>query len=146
MNSTSVSGILKWLAGWLFVLATVPLFAAETPVPRPPGLERDVQFWIRVYTEVTTNGGFLHDDRNLAVVYEKIDFGANSSQRDRQKLVDDKRTGMSPRSSALPPRTWAAVGGRSTHQGYVGRGSHSRAHAPRGRQHPLPARAGGSFP
>ncbi len=34
-------------------------------MPRPAGLERDVQFWIRIYTEVTTNGGFLHDDRNL---------------------------------------------------------------------------------
>ena len=53
--------------GWLLALAALPLFAAETAVPRPPGLERDVQFWVRVYTEVTTNGGFLHDDRNLAV-------------------------------------------------------------------------------
>ncbi len=77
--------------GWLLVLAALPLLAAETPVPRPPGLERDVRFWIRVYTEVTTNGGFLHDDRNLAAVYEKIEFGSNSSPRDRQKLVDDKR-------------------------------------------------------
>jgi membrane-bound lytic murein transglycosylase D len=91
MNSTSVSGVLRWLAGWLFVLAAVPLLAAESPVPRPPGLERDVQFWIRVYTEVTTNGGFLHDDRNLAVVYEKIEFGSGSSPRERQKLVEQKR-------------------------------------------------------
>src|SRR3954468_13843779 len=91
MNSTSVSGALRWLLGWLLVLAAVPLFAAETPVPRPPGLEHDVQFWIRVYSEVTTNGGFLHDDRNLAVVYQKMEFGSNSSPRDRQKLVDDRR-------------------------------------------------------
>ncbi len=91
MNSTSVCGGWRWLFGWLFVLAAVPLFAAETPVPRPPGLERDVQFWVRVYTEVTTNGGFLHDDRNLRVVYEKIEFGSSSSPRERQKLVDDKR-------------------------------------------------------
>ncbi len=91
MNSTSVSRVWGWLAGWLLVLAMAPLFAAETPVPRPPGLERDVQFWLRVYTEVTTNGGFLHDERNLAVVYEKMEFGSNSSPRDRQKLVDDKR-------------------------------------------------------
>src|SRR6185369_10267799 len=91
MNSTSVSGVLRWLTGCLFLLVAVPLFAAETPVPRPPGLERDVQFWIRVYTEVTTNGGFLHDDRNLAVIYEKIEFGSNVSPRERQKLVDGKR-------------------------------------------------------
>ena len=27
---------------------------------------QDVNFWIRVYTEVNTNEGFLHDERNLA--------------------------------------------------------------------------------
>ena len=107
MNSTSVSGVLRWLAGWLLVLAAVPLFAAETPVPRPPGLERDVQFWIRVYTEVTTNGGFLHDDRNLGVIYEKMEFGSNSSPRERQKLVDDKRD----RYIAALKRIAAANGG-----------------------------------
>src|ERR1044071_3487267 len=91
MKSTLVSGVFRWLAGWLLVRAAAPLFAAETPVPRPPGLERDVQFWIRVYTEVTTNGGFLHDDRNLGVVYEKIEFASGASPRERQKLVDEKR-------------------------------------------------------
>lgn len=102
MNSTSVSGgawarqrprmgVFRWLVGWWLMFAALPLLAAESPVPRPAGLERDVQFWIRVYTEVTTNGGFLHDDKNLAVIYEKIDFGAGSSPRERQKLVDDKR-------------------------------------------------------
>src|ERR1044071_6161953 len=91
MKSTLVSGVFRWLAGWLLVLAAAPLLAAESPVPRPPGLERDVQFWVRVYTEVTTNGGLLHDDRNLGVVYEKIEFAPNSTPRERQKLVDDKR-------------------------------------------------------
>src|ERR1041384_2197417 len=96
MNSTSrgrtlARPVARWLLSCLFMLMALPLFAAESPVPRPPGLERDVQFWVRVYTEVTTNGGFLHDDRNLGVVYEKIEFGSNSSPRDRQKLVDDKR-------------------------------------------------------
>jgi membrane-bound lytic murein transglycosylase D len=91
MNSTSVSRVSRWLASGLLMLLAAPLFAAETPVPRPPGLERDVQFWIRVYTEVTTNGGFLHDDRNLGVVYEKIEFAANTSSRERQRIVDDRR-------------------------------------------------------
>jgi membrane-bound lytic murein transglycosylase D len=107
MNSTSDSRVWRWLAGWLLVLVAVPLFAAETPVPRPAGLERDVQFWIRVYTEVTTNGGFLHDDRNLAVVYEKIEFGSNSSPRERQRIVDDKRD----RYIAALKRIAAANGG-----------------------------------
>src|SRR3954452_12310696 len=107
MNSTSIFRAWGWLAGWLLVLSAAPLFAAETPVPRPAGLERDVQFWLRVYTEVTTNGGFLHDDRNLAGVYEKIDFASSSRPRDRQKLVDDKRD----RDIAALKRIAAANGG-----------------------------------
>jgi membrane-bound lytic murein transglycosylase D len=61
------------------------------PVPRPPELERDVQFWIRVYTEVDTNSGFLHDERNLGVVYATLRFPQNASPRDRQSVVDNKR-------------------------------------------------------
>src|SRR3954471_3072189 len=64
--------------------------AAET-IPRPEGIQPDVNFWIRVYTEVTTNGGFLHDERNLAVVYDTVKFDAGTSPRDRQKFVDDRR-------------------------------------------------------
>src|SRR3954471_1763510 len=64
--------------------------AAET-IPRPEGIQTDVNFWIRVYSEVTTNEGFLHDERNLGVVYEAVKFAAGSSPRDRQRLVDDRR-------------------------------------------------------
>ncbi|MEJ1966411.1 MAG: LysM peptidoglycan-binding domain-containing protein [Gammaproteobacteria bacterium] len=102
MNSTSAhnaaqagirtrSGIRGWLTACLLAFAAFPLLAAETPVPRPAGLERDVQFWVRVYTEVTTNGGFLHDDRNLGVVYEKMQFAPNLSPREREKQVQAAR-------------------------------------------------------
>src|SRR6476620_4183057 len=68
-----------------------PLTTAAEAIPRPEGIQSDVNFWIRVYTEVTTNEGFLHDERNLAVVYDTIKFTAGSSPRDRQRLVDDRR-------------------------------------------------------
>jgi peptidoglycan lytic transglycosylase D len=60
-------------------------------IPRPEGIKPDVNFWIRVYTEVTTNEGFLHDERNLSVIYESLKFSTGSSSRDRQRLVDDRR-------------------------------------------------------
>jgi membrane-bound lytic murein transglycosylase D len=53
----------------------------------PPALERDIRFWIRVYTEVTTEGGLLHDDWNLGVVYEVIRFDPADSPAQRERRV-----------------------------------------------------------
>ncbi len=74
-----------------FVLALAPLGASANSIPRPEGLQSDVNFWIRVYTEVTTNEGFLHDERNLDVVYDTLKFDAGMSPRERQRIVDDRR-------------------------------------------------------
>src|SRR5262245_20700387 len=70
-------------------------WASESPVPRPPELERDVQFWIRVYTEINTNSGFLHDERNLGVVYDTVHFTTGVPPKERQKVVDDDRERIS---------------------------------------------------
>jgi len=75
----------------LVAIFTAPLLAAESAIPRPEGIKSDVNFWIRVYTEVNTNEGFLHDERNLAVIYDTLKFGAGGSSRERQRLVDDRR-------------------------------------------------------
>src|ERR1700688_3482471 len=48
------------------------------PFVHPPALERDIRFWIRVYTEVTTDQGLLHDDWNLGLVYEVLCFDHRS--------------------------------------------------------------------
>ena len=53
----------------------------------PPALERDIRFWIRVYTEVTTDGGLLHDDWNLGVVYEVLRFDPSDSPAQREHRV-----------------------------------------------------------
>ncbi|HEU5134076.1 MAG TPA: LysM peptidoglycan-binding domain-containing protein [Steroidobacteraceae bacterium] len=75
------------------LLATfnAPTPGAESAIPRPEGIKADVNFWIRVYTEVTTNEGFLHDERNLAVVYDTLKFGSGGSSRERQRMVDEHR-------------------------------------------------------
>jgi membrane-bound lytic murein transglycosylase D len=74
---------------WLAFAPCAPARAAagETdPFAHPPALERDIRFWIRVYTEVTTDQGLLHDDWNLGLVYEVLRFDPASppSQRERQ--------------------------------------------------------------
>jgi membrane-bound lytic murein transglycosylase D len=97
MNSTRGhrmfgGGVAPLLVGALLsLLAGFSASAAEDPMPRPPELERDVQFWIRVYTEVDTNAGLLHDEHNLGVVYEKLRFVPNTSPREREHIVEESR-------------------------------------------------------
>ena len=57
------------------------------PFAHPPALEQDIRFWIRVYTEVTTDGGLLHDDWNLGLVYEVLRFDPASSPAQRERRV-----------------------------------------------------------
>src|SRR3982750_805137 len=94
---TSTTGSLLRRAGKaasglaVLVLLLLPGAGHAEQIPRPEGIQSDVNFWIRVYSEVTTNEGFLHDERNLSVVYETLKFGAGTSARDRQRMVDDHR-------------------------------------------------------
>ncbi|HEV7715545.1 MAG TPA: LysM peptidoglycan-binding domain-containing protein [Steroidobacteraceae bacterium] len=107
MNSTLAHRAFRAASVGLLVLVTFAARAAESPVPRPPGLERDVQFWVRVYTEVNTNAGFIHDDRNLGVIYETLKFGPNTPPRERENAVQQARD----RYTAALRRIAASSGG-----------------------------------
>jgi membrane-bound lytic murein transglycosylase D len=61
--------------------------AAADPFVHPAELETDVRFWIRVYTEVTTDQGLLHDDWNLGLVYEVLRFDPADSPAQRERRV-----------------------------------------------------------
>ena len=81
-----------WLCLMLLsALVSAHAEGAEDLMPRPPQLERDVQFWIRVYSQIDTNTGFLHDQSNLGVVYETLHFPPDSLPSERQRLVDQAR-------------------------------------------------------
>jgi membrane-bound lytic murein transglycosylase D len=62
--------------------------AQDELFPRPKELEPAVQFWTRVYTEVDTRSGFIHDDLRLDIVYQTVKFTDDMSQRDRRKRVE----------------------------------------------------------
>ena len=64
---------------------------AVDPFAHPPALERDVRFWIRVYTEVTTDQGLLHDDWNLGLVYEVLRFDPAASPSQRERRVTEAK-------------------------------------------------------
>lgn len=63
----------------------------DTKFVRPAELEPDIAFWRRVYTEVSTNGGFIHDAANLAVVYEVLEFPAALPPRQRARRIEEAK-------------------------------------------------------
>ncbi len=80
----------------LFLLLTLlgsPVAADET-FPQPPQLQPDVDFWVDIFTRYTTNQGVLHDTRNLAVVYEHIDFATADGRRTRQRAAGNRRSAI----------------------------------------------------
>jgi membrane-bound lytic murein transglycosylase D len=50
-----------------------------------------VHFWVRVYSEITTTDGFLHDEHNLGVVYRRLKFQPDVSSAARQDAIDAER-------------------------------------------------------
>ncbi len=78
---------------WLFfvLIAWASSTAAQDQqelMPRPPEIERDVRFWTRVYTEIDSNQGFIHDDWNLDVVYSTLQFKPDISRRERDRIIE----------------------------------------------------------
>jgi membrane-bound lytic murein transglycosylase D len=57
----------------------------------PAGLQKEVDFWIRVYTEVSTGEGFLHDAEDLGIVYRTLRFTSDVSASQRRDAIDDER-------------------------------------------------------
>ena len=98
MSSTHVNARIRRCERWCTALAACALalvpFAAlaeDGAFPQPAALQRDVDFWIRVYTQIDTNSGFLHDENNLAVVYDTLHFAPATSPRAREHEVEAAR-------------------------------------------------------
>lgn len=78
----------------LFVLIFLPIAVLQADdglFPRPAELEPDVRFWRSIFTEYSTDEGVLHDNRNLAVVYETIPMPAAASRSERNRKVQRRR-------------------------------------------------------
>ncbi len=87
----------RWF-GLAALLVTSTVAAQPELFPRPAGLEPDIQFWRRVYTEIDTSSGFIHDSVNLGVVYRTLRFDDDLSRRDRNRIIrsayDDIRSAL----------------------------------------------------
>ena len=104
IREKQIKGILVALA-----FAALPLQAQSPDLfPQPPQLQSAVDFWVRVYTEVNTQSGFLHDSRNLSVIYERLQLNRNEIERVRSNIRDDlmvlasgKRDGLTSRQQDI---------------------------------------------
>jgi len=70
-------------------------------LPRPAALEPAIKFWTRVYTEVDTESGFLHDANNLAIVYQRVDYDRPEIERQRTQVQDALKVLASGKRSGL---------------------------------------------
>ncbi len=73
--------------------AVLPAHAEET-FPLPEELQSDVDFWVSIFTRYSTGEGVLHDNRNLAVVYERIDMPTGISRKERNRRVKKRRDAL----------------------------------------------------
>ena len=71
----------------LLALLLSSLHAGASNFPRPAALEPAVKFWTRVYTQVSTDQGYVHDAVHMSVVYETLDLPRYASNTERGSIV-----------------------------------------------------------
>jgi len=86
---------------FILLLLFTGSLARATDFPRPEGLEPAVAFWTRVYTEVSTSQGYIHDDEVLSVIYRTVDLPDASQSARREKVIADARQGVINALAAL---------------------------------------------
>lgn len=64
---------------------------AGVALPRPYAIQPQVRFWKRVYTEVDTSGGLVHDREHLDVVYDVLRFPDDLSPGEQQERADERK-------------------------------------------------------
>jgi membrane-bound lytic murein transglycosylase D len=65
--------------------------ARQGDFPKSPALVPRVEFWKRVYSEVDTGGGLLHDNQDLGVVYEVVTLPEGASRLTRERFLRKRR-------------------------------------------------------
>ena len=73
---------------YTFVLFSFPTHAQSELFPRPAALEPAVKFWTRVYTEIDTESGFIHDSLRMDIVYQAVRVPNDLGSRDRRRRIE----------------------------------------------------------
>ncbi len=61
---------------------------SETAFAVPKGMEKQVQFWVDIYSKYSTSQGVIHDMDNVETIYEVVDFKDLKTDREKQKKID----------------------------------------------------------
>ena len=69
----------------------------ETAFATPKGMEKQVQFWVDVYSKYTSEQGVIHDSENVEQVYEVVDLKDFKSDREKQKKIDEVKKSLALR-------------------------------------------------
>ena len=104
MNFARLALLLPLAVGLLLA----PPARSEEKFPEPESLRSAVSFWMRVYLEVTTRAGLLHDSSYPGIVYEAVRL-ESEGRRARQRAIDARkrhwRETLTYLSQSRPPRS-----------------------------------------
>jgi membrane-bound lytic murein transglycosylase D len=77
----------------LFILACPSHSYAteETMFPISEELKVRVEFWKKIYTEISIKEGLLHDDEDLSVIYQKIILPDWTTYRQQQRFIKEEK-------------------------------------------------------
>ena len=90
MYRLDLRGVLAAITG--LVLVGTSTASGAPLLPRPPGLESNVRFWTRIYSEIDGRSGLIHDSRHLDIVYEVVRFPPGLSRRGRERQVKQAKS------------------------------------------------------
>jgi membrane-bound lytic murein transglycosylase D len=67
------------------------LAARQPDFPKSPRLAPRVEFWKRIYSEVDTGGGLLHDSEDLSLVYEVVRLPEAGARLNQERFLRQRR-------------------------------------------------------
>ncbi|MBN1983994.1 MAG: transglycosylase SLT domain-containing protein [Chitinivibrionales bacterium] len=87
-----------------------PLSAQTTDLfPVPDILRENVEFWKKIYTEISLDEGYIHDNEYPLCIYKKITV-QTQSERQRQKIIEDEKDAIRAQLSMIanePEANWS---------------------------------------
>ena len=103
---------LLWCADHARAAVTTPPDTQDIFFPVYPSIKPNVDFWVRIFTQVSKFQGVVHDSRDLSIVYETIRLydgdtaaGRKKNKNLKKRIIKKYRTALLKLSSGARPAT-----------------------------------------